>query len=79
MLALRWDGTIYPCLRFMPSSLGNIKPIVIGNVNDGIMTTQEQRDEINKLKAINRINQSTEECINCPVAKGCSYCQAFNY
>lgn len=79
MLALGPDGNIYPCIRYMPSSLGDIKPIVIGNVNDGIMTTQEQRDEINELKAVNRINQSSEECINCPIAKGCSYCQAFNY
>ena len=60
--------------RCFSRTIGDIKPIVIGNVNDGIMTTQEQRDEINELKAINRINQSSEECINCPIAKGCSYC-----
>lgn len=79
MLSLGPDGCIYPCLRYAPSSLGDVKPIVVGDVDNGIMTTQEQRDTINELKAVNRINQSTEECIDCPIAAGCSYCQSYNY
>ena len=31
------------------------------------------------LQSINRVNQSTEECINCPIASGCAWCQAYNY
>ena len=34
---------------------------------------------VNKLRSINRITQSTQECISCPIAKGCSWCQAYNY
>ncbi len=80
MISLDWKGDIYPCIRYMESSLGKeIEPIIIGNVNTGIMTDAKCRNCINKLKAVNRINQSTEECINCPIAEGCAWCQAYNY
>ena len=80
MISLDWKGNIYPCIRYMESSLGeNVKPIIIGNVKDGIMTNAKCRNCINELKQANRINQSTEECINCPIAEGCAWCQAYNY
>ena len=80
MISVDWKGDIYPCIRYMESSLGNdIEPIIIGNVNDGIMTNAKCRNCIKELKAVNRINQSTEECINCPIAEGCAWCQAYNY
>lgn len=80
MIALDWKGDIYPCIRYMESSLGpNIEPIIIGNINDGIMTNAKCRNCINALKSINRLNQSTDECINCPIAEGCSWCSAYNY
>ena len=80
MISLDWKGDIYPCIRYMESSLGpNIEPIIIGNVNDGIMTNAKCRNCINALKAVNRLTQSTEECINCPIAEGCAWCQAYNY
>ena len=80
MISVDWKGDIYPCIRYMESSLGpNVEPIIIGNVNDGIMTNAKCRNCINILKAVNRLNQSTEECINCPIAEGCSWCQAYNY
>ena len=80
MISVDWKGDIYPCIRYMESSLGNqVEPIIIGNVNDGIMTNAKCRNCINTLKAVNRINQSTEECLNCPIAEGCAWCQAYNY
>ena len=80
MISVDWKGDIYPCIRYMESSLGNqVEPIIIGNVNTGIMTNAKCRSCINALKAVNRISQSTEECINCPVAEGCAWCQAYNY
>lgn len=80
MISIDWKGDIYPCIRYMESSLGNnIEPIIIGNVNDGIMTNAKCRNCIMTLKGVNRINQSTEECINCPIAEGCAWCQAYNY
>ena len=80
MISVDWKGDIYPCIRYMESSLGNqVEPIIIGNVNTGIMTDAKCRNCINALKAVNRITQSTEECINCPIAEGCAWCQAYNY
>lgn len=80
MISVDWKGDIYPCIRYMESSLGNnIEPIIIGNVNDGIMTNAKCRNCIMTLKGVNRINQSIEECINCPIAEGCAWCQAYNY
>lgn len=80
MIAVDWKGDIYPCVRYMESSLGtDAPPIIVGNVYEGINTTECQHDCIRCLKNINRVNQSTEECINCSIAEGCAYCQAYNY
>lgn len=80
MIAIDWKGDIYPCLRYMESSLGDsVPPIIIGDINNGIMSTDIYKDNVIKLRAVNRISQSTDECINCPIAKGCSWCQAYNY
>ena len=80
MIALDYKGDIFPCIRYMESSLGtNIQPIIIGNIKEGFMSTLEQQKCINCLKQVNRLNQSTQECINCQIANGCSWCQAYNY
>ena len=80
MIALDYKGLIYPCLRYMPSSLGdNVEPVVIGNVYDGIMTTKKEIDCVHCMKKIDRRTQSTDECFNCPIAEGCSWCSAYNY
>lgn len=79
MISVDWKGDIYPCIRYMESSLGNqVEPIIIGNVNTGIMTDAKCRNCINCLKTVNRISQSTEECLDCPIAEGCAWCQAYN-
>lgn len=80
MLAVDWKGDLYPCIRYMESSLGDTcKPLIIGNVNTGILTTKEHCDIDNCLKCITRRSQSTDECFNCPIAEGCSWCTAYNY
>ena len=80
MIAVDWKGDIYPCVRYMESSLGpDIPPIIIGNVDTGILTDAKCKTCIMELKKVNRISQSTEECINCPIAEGCAWCQAYNY
>lgn len=80
MISIDWKGDIYPCIRYMESSLGNqIEPIIIGNINNGIMTDIKCRNCINQLKTVNRISQSTQECLDCPIAEGCAWCQAYNY
>lgn len=80
MIAVDYKGDIYPCIRYMESSLGNqVPPIIIGNVYDGIMTDAKCKACVENLKAVNRKTQSNEECWNCSIAEGCSWCQAYNY
>ncbi|WOC33071.1 MULTISPECIES: radical SAM peptide maturase, CXXX-repeat target family [Caproicibacterium] len=80
MIAADYKGDIFPCLRYMESSLGNAQPpMVIGTVQDGIMATQKQKDCVNCLRCITRRSQSTEDCFNCPIGQGCAWCSAYNY
>lgn len=80
MIAVDYSGNIYPCVRFMPMSLGDKVPaVIIGNVNDGIMVRQEHKDCAHCIQNITRINQSTKECIECSIAEGCADCQGYNY
>lgn len=79
MLAFDPAGIAYPCLRYMPSSLGTDRaPIIVGSV-DGIFVTEEQKHIKEYMDKITRRSQSTDECFNCPIAGGCSWCSAWNY
>jgi len=80
MLSCDPDGYLYPCIRYMESSLGcSRKPLRIGSVDDGIGNTEEYAGTINCLNCINRRTESTDECFYCPIAEGCSWCSAYNY
>lgn len=80
MIAVDWKGDIFPCLRYMESSLGDkVKPIIIGTVDGGIEATEEQKQWVKCLQCMTRCSQSTDECINCPIASGCAWCSAYNY
>ena len=74
MLAFAPNGNIYPCIRYYGYSLNNHPEKVIGNVFDGI--------DMEKVRpfilSTNRV-QSDEECKNCEIARGCGFCQGFNY
>lgn len=79
MLAFDPQGLAYPCLRYMASSLSpERKPIVIGNVH-GIYNTPEYKAIYDDMKKVTRQSQSTQECLDCPVASGCAWCSAENY
>ena len=41
--------------------------------NAFILVTQEELD------SITASTQSTEECLNCPIARGCAWCSGYNY
>lgn len=80
MLSCDYKGDLYPCIRYMESSLGDsVKPLIIGNVYEGIMTNAETKGCVDCLRNITRKTQSTYECFNCPIAQGCSWCSAYNY
>lgn len=74
MLAVDAAGNFYPCTRFAGYSLRSKKPLIIGNIHDGI--------DPNKLRpflTLDRTTQSPRECIECDVASGCTWCQGENY
>ncbi len=74
MLSVDAAGNFYPCTRFAAYSLRDKKPIIIGNVNDGI-----DQNKLRPFLALDRITQSRQECIDCEVASGCAWCQGENY
>lgn len=78
MLAYGPDGTAYPCLRYTPSSLRYQKSLICGSV-EGLYKTRKEKRIRKMLHSITRQTQSTDECFNCPIASGCSWCSAWNY
>lgn len=74
MLAVDAAGNFYPCTRFAGYSLRDKKPIIIGNVNDGI-----DKNKLRPFLSLDRTTQSPQKCIDCEVASGCAWCQGENY
>lgn len=79
-MSLDYSGNLYPCIRYMESSLnGNQKPIIIGDIYQGYNSTELHKNNLEKINNITRRSQSTDECFYCPIATGCSWCSAYNY
>lgn len=74
MLAVDAAGNFYPCTRFAAYSLREKKPIIIGNVNDGI-----DKNKLRPFLTLDRLTQSPQKCIDCEIASGCAWCQGENY
>ena len=80
MLACDPDGQICPCIRFMKSSLGEeLGDFTLGSIEEGIGHTEEHKNNIDLLDSITRRSQSTDECYNCPIGRGCGWCTAYNF
>ena len=74
MLSIDAAGNFYPCTRFAGYSLRSKKPIIIGNVHNGI-----DKNKLRPFLTLDRTTQSPRECIDCEVASGCAWCQGENY
>jgi uncharacterized protein len=74
MLAVDGEGTFYPCVRFAPYSLTRQAGRAVGNCFDGI-----DRNKLRPFLAMTRSAQSSDECLSCDVAGGCSWCSGCNY
>lgn len=74
MLAVDAAGNFYPCTRFAAYSLREKKPLIIGNVIDGI-----DKNKLRPFLTLDRTTQSPQQCIDCEVASGCAWCQGENY
>lgn len=80
MLAVDWKGDLYPCLRYMESSIGSAQaPYIIGNVYTGIGSCDEEQCRLNCLERLTVSSQSEQKCIDCPISAGCGWCSAYNY
>lgn len=74
MLAIDAQGKFYPCTRFAQYSLREKKARIIGDIRNGI-----DNNKLRPFIALDRLTQSTQECIDCEVASGCAWCQGENY
>mgnify|MGYP000725900776 FL=1 len=74
MLAVDAQGNFYPCTRFAGYALRSKKPVVIGNIYEGI-----DKNKLRPFLTLDRMTQSPQKCIDCEVASGCSWCQGENY
>ncbi|MGN0210366.1 MAG: radical SAM peptide maturase, CXXX-repeat target family, partial [Muribaculaceae bacterium] len=74
MLSVDAAGNFYPCTRFAAYSLRSKRPIIIGNVEDGI-----DQNKLRPFLTLDRLSQSPQKCVECEVASGCAWCQGENY
>ena len=80
MLSMDPDGYLYPCIRYMESSLGTkVKPLRIGHIETGLLQKPEEKHCIECMDKITRRSQSNDECWFCSVAQGCGWCSGYNY
>ena len=80
MLALRPNGEFYPCLRYMPSSVGSDRDsMCIGTVQDGMDSRENGSEVLRKLDRITRRGQNTDICFECPLSNVCASCLALGH
>lgn len=80
MIAINYTGKIYPCIRYMESSIGpEIPEVVIGDLTSGIMKNDKYSALVEEMRSCDRRSQSTDECFYCPIASGCTWCSGYAY
>lgn len=80
MLSLRPSGQFYPCIRYMPSSVGdNVKDLCIGTVQDGLIGRDKKSDVLEMMDSITRRSQTNDICFDCPISNDCAWCSALGH
>ena len=80
MLAIDWKGDLFPCIRFMSSSLGEDQPeYIVGHIDHGIGVTESEKANLQGLRKLTKSCQSEQKCADCTIGSGCSWCTAYNY
>ncbi|NFB54791.1 radical SAM peptide maturase, CXXX-repeat target family [Clostridium botulinum] len=74
MLAVDAKGNFYPCLRYAGFSLQDQAPYIIGNVEEGV-----NFDKLRPFLGATTENINDEECLECDIATGCSWCEGQCY
>lgn len=77
MLSIRPNGDFYPCIRFMPSSIGDDNETYkFGNVEDGFNDRESGNELLKEMDMTTRRSQSNDICFNCPIGNSCASCSA---
>ena len=74
MMAINTEGDYYPCVRFMPSATNNHTFQRIGSVD-----TKIDPDRVRAFFALSTKNQSSQKCLECDIAGGCTWCSGVNF
>lgn len=79
MLSMRPNGEFYPCIRYMPTSVGlNRRNMNMGNVNDGMVGREDDSEVIKDLDTTTRRSYNTDICFECPLSNDCAGCGALS-
>ena len=77
MLAVRPNGQFYPCIRYMPTSIGSDKDdLCLGTVDTKLIGREEGSEIIKMLDRNTRRGQVNDICYNCPIGNDCPSCSA---
>lgn len=75
MLGVGPNGKIYPCMRYKDYSIESDKPeLSVGDVDTGI-----DFDKVLRFRLASCRIQLDDECLDCDIAIGCSFCQGQSY
>lgn len=75
MLSLRPNGQFYPCIRYMPTSVGdNVPDLCVGHIDTGIVGRDQESEVLGMLDRITRRSQSNDICYDCPLSNDCAWC-----
>lgn len=79
MLSIRPNGDFYPCIRYMPSSVGtNRRDMNMGNVKTGMIGREDNSEVIKELDNVTRRGYTTDICWECPLSNECMCCAALS-
>lgn len=80
MLAMRPNGQFYPCIRYMPTSIGNnVEDLCIGDIENGIIGREQGSKVLEMMDKITRRSQTNDICFECPLSNDCANCSALGH
>lgn len=80
MLALRPNGQFYPCIRYMPTSVGDeVKDLCIGDIDNGFIGRDQGSEVLSMMDRVTRRSAVTDICYDCPIGNDCASCSALGH
>lgn len=80
MLALRPNGDFYPCIRYMPTSVGDdVDNLCLGSVEKGFVGRSDNSKVLQILDSVTRRSQTNDICYDCPISNDCANCSGLSH